>query len=213
MWNQIFIIFLIQENVDNKVNDGEFQEEENDQIEEINKDNEDDNINNEEIKENEEEKNGDKIEDKKDEQNIDEVNNEKENEENDIINELYNKSKIDNLDQPEGVELFRMGSFRPNPVPGSPKFSKNAPNNETLNEKEDKQNNTNNENKNLENFTETIETKIEGDKLHLQNQEKSQVNNIIPIYTHDNNIISLGKIPSVKKNYSKNNEILNQKSK
>ena len=201
------------ENDDNKVNEGEFQEEENDQIEEINKDNEDDNINNEEIKENEEEKNGDKIEDKKDEQNIDEVNNEKENEENDIINELYNKSKIDNLDQPEGVELFRMGSFRPNPVPGSPKFSKNAPNNETLNEKEDKQNNTNNENKNLENFTETIETKIEGDKLNVQNQEKSQVNNIIPIYTHDNNIISLGKIPSVKGNYSNNNEILNQKVK
>jgi hypothetical protein len=199
------------ENRIDNVNDGEFQEKENEQNN--NDDNyNDNNVNNEEIKENEKEKNVEKINDKKEESNIDEINKEKTNEENDLINELYNKPKTDNFEQPE-VELFRMGSFRPNPVPGSPKFSKRiSKNEELLIEKIDK-NNNNNVNNNLDNFTETIETKIEGDKHNAQNPEKNQANKTIPIYTHNNDIISLGKIPPVKIINNNNNELLNQKAK
>jgi len=201
-----------ENHVDN-VNDGEFQEKENEQNNnDDNYNDNDNNVNNEEIKENEEEKNVEKIDDKKEESNIDEINKEKTNEENDLINELYNKPKTDNFEQPE-VELFRMGSFRPNPVPGSPKFSKRiSKNEELLIEKIDK-NNNNNVNNNLDNFTETIETKIEGDKHNAQNPEKNQANKTIPIYTHNNDIISLGKIPPVKIINNNNNELLNQKVK
>ena len=72
---------------------------------------------------------------------------------------MYNNKKTENNDQPE-IELFRSGSFRPKPIPGSPKFSKNSPqNNEIIADNNEKKTNSN-----LVNFTETIETTIEGDK-------------------------------------------------
>ena len=79
------------------------------------------------------------------------------NEENDLINELYIKNnKHDNFDSMEG-EAFRMNSFKPNPIPGSPIFNKNTSINNNI-----IINNTNNDeiknNNNVGNFTETIET-------------------------------------------------------
>ena len=120
---------------------------------------------------------------------------ENENEEqNDLINELYsNKSiKHENLDSIEG-EGFRMNSFRPNPVPGSPKFTKR----ETLNNNEIK-NTEDINNNNLNNFTETIETKIEGESpdINLEKENPINKNDFNPIYTHSSNIISLGNLPN-----------------
>ena len=128
----------------------------------------------------------------KDEDIYEQVNNENE-EQNDLINELYNKSiKHENLDSIEG-EGFRMNSFRPNPIQGSPKFTKR----ETLNSTSLK--NTDNFNNNsINNFTETIETKIEGESPDIntfkENSIKTNKNN--QIYTHSSNIISLGKLPN-----------------
>ena len=128
-------------------------------------------------------------------------------EQNDLINELYNKSiNHENLDSVEG-EAFRMNSFRPNPIPGSPSFTRKTPddiniNNFNLNSNEINNNpNNNNNNNNLTSFTETIETKIEGN-LNTKNSikiNKNDLNN--QIYTHNSNIISLGKMPN-KENYN-----------
>ena len=86
-----------------------------------------------------------------------------------------------------------MNSFRPNPIQGSPKFTKR----ETLNSTSLK--NTDNFNNNsINNFTETIETKIEGESPDIntfkENSIKTNKNN--QIYTHSSNIISLGKLPN-----------------
>ena len=139
-------------------------------------------------------------------------------EETDLINELYNKSiNHENLDSVEG-EAFRMNSFRPNPIPGSPKFTQkisdnininnfNLNSNETINI----QNNNSNNNNNLPSFTETIETKIEGN-LNTKNSIKIDDTNINKkdlynqIYTHNSNIISLGKMPN-KENYINSDSI------
>ena len=123
------------------------------------------------------------------------IQNDNENDEqNDLINELYESAnKHENLDSIEG-EGFRMNSFRPNPIPGSPKFSnQNSANNDTNNLNI----NNNSNNNNLINFTETLETKIEGDlsnKISLK--EDINKNDINPLYTHNNNLISLGKMPN-----------------
>ena len=108
---------------------------------------------------------------------------------NDLFNELY-QSKHENLDSVEWGG-FRMDSFRPNPIPGSPKFTKriSIDNNQSS---EIKNNNINNNNVS-NNFTETIETKIEGD---LNNSIKGNPLNNNSIYTHNNVIISLGKMPN-----------------
>ena len=167
----------------NNDNNEEIEEGENEQT------NENDNINNEELTEIEERKVEEQNEEKEEEQK----------EENEIIDELYNKTKTE-IEQSEG-ELFRMGSFRPNPIPGSPKFSKRI----SKNEESKISNQTTNKENNLTNFTETIETKIEEDKNNFQNNE---VNNYNPSYTHENNIVSLGKMPSFKIN--NNNENFNK---
>ena len=117
------------------------------------------------------------------------------NEQNNLINDVNRKSnKHDYLDSVEG-EAFRMNSFRPNPIPGSPKFSKrvsvnnnNTNNNNDINSEEKKNNN------NLQNFTETIETKIEGDISKENSINRQMYKN--ELYTHNNNIISLGKMPN-----------------
>ena len=95
-----------------------------------------------------------------------------------------------------------MGSFRPKPIPGSPKFSKKISKSDEakVENKEEKDNNEKNPNYNLNNFTETIETTIEGDKV----QTKESINKNIPVYTHNNLIISLGKIP-IKASINNNN--------
>ena len=123
------------------------------------------------------------------------------NEQNDLINELYRKSsKNENLEIIEGEELRKM-SFRPKPIPGSPNFKKKISdknliinNNFNLNNNEINNNINNN---NLSNFTETIETKIEGDitnkNLIIENEVNK--NDINPENSHKN-IISLGKLPN-----------------
>ena len=190
-------------NEEEQENNGEEnQENEVQQNEDNNNENSEKN-NDEEIKENENTKS--------EEQNINEENNKDEiNEENDLINELYEKNKTENIDHSE-IELFRMGSFRPNPVPSSPKFSERiSKSNEPIIEKEGKEDKE--ANNNLTNFTETIETTIEGDKA----QTKESINKYIPKYTHNNTIISLGKIPSkelISSNNINNVELLDMKNK
>ena len=139
--------------------------------------------------------------------------NENENEkddENNLINELYEKNKTENIEQID-FENFRMGSFRPKPIPGSPKFSKRISKSDEakVENKEKKDNNEKNPNYNLNNFTETIETTIEGDKV----QTKESINKNIPVYTHNNLIISLGKIPIKESINNNNNELLNKHNK
>ena len=137
--------------------------------------------------------------------NIKENNNNENNvndEQNDLINALYQNNKLEYFDS-MGEEELRMHSFKPNPVPLSPKFSKNTNNNNmnliTLNDMITYKNPINNlmNNNSLKNFTETIETKIEGD---MKNSIKENQNNINPTYTHNDKIISLGKISEENKN-------------
>ena len=196
-----------EENNENNIEQNDINENEN-SIEE-NKENdveqydnnEDDNknINEDNIEHNEEQK---EIENEKNE-------NEKE-DENNLINELYEKNKTENIDQID-FENFRMGSFRPKPIPGSPKFSKRISKSDEakVENKEKKDNNEKNPNYNLNNFTETIETTIEGDKV----QTKESINKNIPVYTHNNLIISLGKIPIKESINNNNNELLNKHNK
>ena len=192
-----------EENNENNIEQNDINENEN-SIEE-NKENdveqydnnEDDNknINEDNIEHNEEQK---------------EIENENEKEdENNLINELYEKNKTENIEQID-FENFRMGSFRPKPIPGSPKFSKRISKSDEakVENKEKKDNNEKNPNYNLNNFTETIETTIEGDKV----QTKESINKNIPVYTHNNLIISLGKIP-IKESINNNNELLNKHNK
>ena len=191
----------------NDVNENENSIEENKENDVEQYDNNEDNIeHNEEQKEIENEKN--------EERNISNEKNENENEnekddENNLINELYEKNKTENIDQID-FENFRMGSFRPKPIPGSPKFSKRISKSDEakVENKEKKDNNEKNPNYNLNNFTETIETTIEGDKV----QTKESINKNIPVYTHNNLIISLGKIP-IKESINNNNELLNKHNK
>ena len=156
--------------------------------------------------------NEDNIEHNEEQKEIENEKNENENEkddENNLINELYEKNKTENIEQID-FENFRMGSFRPKPIPGSPKFSKRISKSDEakVESKEKKDNNEKNPNYNLNNFTETIETTIEGDKV----QTKESINKNIPVYTHNNLIISLGKIP-IKESINNNNELLNKHNK
>ena len=191
----------------NDINENENNIEENKENDVEQYDNNEDNIeHNEEQKEIENEKN--------EERNISNEKNENENEnekddENNLINELYEKNKTENIEQID-FENFRMGSFRPKPIPGSPKFSKRISKSDEakVENKEKKDNNEKNPNYNLNNFTETIETTIEGDKV----QTKESINKNIPVYTHNNLIISLGKIP-IKESINNNNELLNKHNK
>ena len=129
--------------------------------------------------------------------------NEKE-EENDLINQLYDNNN-DKLEQNDGEEL-RKHSFRPR---NSPKFTKRISvnnNNSNTNTnssnfyKEEIKNNSNNISNNnnfnvisrLSNFAETINPKIINDNP-MKNSIKD--NPINTIYTHNNNIVSLGKMP------------------
>ena len=193
----------IEENKENDVEQYDNNEDDNKNIKNINEDNIE---HNEEQKEIENEKN--------EERNISNEKNENENEnekddENNLINELYEKNKTENIEQID-FENFRMGSFRPKPIPGSPKFSKRISKSDEakVESKEKKDNNEKNPNYNLNNFTETIETTIEGDKV----QTKESINKNIPVYTHNNLIISLGKIP-IKESINNNNELLNKHNK
>ena len=191
----------------NDINENENSIEENKENDVEQYDNNEDNIeHNEEQKEIENQKN--------EERNISNEKNENENEnekddENNLINELYEKNKTENIEQID-FENFRMGSFRPKPIPGSPKFSKRISKSDEakVENKEKKDNNEKNPNYNLNNFTETIETTIEGDKV----QTKESINKNIPVYTHNNLIISLGKIP-IKESINNNNELLNKHNK
>ena len=192
----------------NDINENENSIEENKENDVEQYDNNEDNIeHNEEQKEIENEKN--------EERNISNEKNENENEnekddENNLINELYEKNKTENIEQID-FENFRMGSFRPKPIPGSPKFSKRISKSDEakVENKEKKDNNEKNPNYNLNNFTETIETTIEGDKV----QTKESINKNIPVYTHNNLIISLGKIPIKESINNNNNELLNKQNK
>ena len=192
----------------NDINENENSIEENKENDVEQYDNNEDNIeHNEEQKEIENEKN--------EERNISNEKNENENEnekddENNLINELYEKNKTENIEQID-FENFRMGSFRPKPIPGSPKFSKRISKSDEakVENKEKKDNNEKNPNYNLNNFTETIETTIEGDKV----QTKESINKNIPVYTHNNLIISLGKIPIKESINNNNNELLNKHNK
>ena len=157
--------------------------------------------------------NEDNIEHNEEQKEIENEKNENENEkddENNLINELYEKNKTENIEQID-FENFRMGSFRPKPIPGSPKFSKRISKSDEakVENKEKKDNNEKNPNYNLNNFTETIETTIEGDKV----QTKESINKNIPVYTHNNLIISLGKIPIKESINNNNNELLNKHNK
>ena len=200
-----------EENDENNNNDNEEENNENNNNEEENKENELEQSNNNEVNNENINDNGEKIENndkQNEEENLYEERQEQKDEENDIINEMYNNKKTENNDQPE-IELFRSGSFRPKPIPGSPKFSKNSSqNNEIIADNNEKKTNSN-----LVNFTETIETTIEGDKV--QNKEmtpNNQNNRLNLIYTHNNNFISLGKIPSLNLQSSNNIETYNKSS-
>ena len=195
-----------EDNIKQKENENSIGDNQENDLEKNEQNNNEENINNNEILD---ENNNEK----KEEQNMYSEQDEKE-EENNLINELYDKNKVENIEQTD-FENFRMGSFRPKPIPGSPKFSKRISKNnepkieskENNNKDEDKK--EKNSNYNLNNFTETIETTIEGDKI----QTKESNNKNIPIFTHDNSIISLGKIP-IKESFNNNNinELLNKKN-
>ena len=139
--------------------------------------------------------------------------NEKE-EENDLINELYenNNDIHDKLDQNEGEELGKH-SFRPNPIPNSPKFTKrlslansNSNTNSSNFYKEEIKTNSNNINNNnnfnvisrLSNFAETINPQIINDNPMKNSIKENPINSAI--YTHNNNIVSLGKMSINNKN-------------
>ena len=149
-------------------------------------------------------------------------------EKNDLINELYiSNHKHDYLDSIEG-EAFRMNSFKPIPIPGSPKFTNkvsinddknnNINSNKIENNKdikydtiENNNNINNNEINNIPNFTETIETKIEGEGDISKETPiiNDQIYNNL-LYTHNNNIISLGYMPNKDNlNISESNQNIN----
>ena len=189
------------DNYNNDNNDDNYIEKDKDNKENnnnnnINEDN-NNNINNEEMHSND--KNI-----KNEENNINDKNKEDE-----LINELYNKSKLENLDQPE-VELFRMGSFRPEPIPGSPKFSKRISKNEEESNNKEKKIPPNN---NLINFTETIETTIEGNPSNKSATIPNNSNNPNPVYTHNNTIMSLGKFPVNESFITKKNNDIEEENK
>ena len=127
-------------------------------------------------------------------------NNNENDEQNDLINELYESTgKHEIIDSNEG-EGFRMNSFRPNPIPGSPKFTNRISNNNNINDENEK-NSTNNNN--IADFTETVEVIIEGDATNKKN-EKEEINKdgLNPIFSHNKNILSLGKMPNNNKDCS-----------
>ena len=107
-----------------------------------------------------------------------------EKEEQNNSNKEKNYNDHENLDSIEGDE-FRMDSFRPKPIPSSPKFI-----NDKIKYNDNKK--TDDENTNCSNFTETLKTKIEGDNL-IKNSFNDNNNNNNPIYSQDSNL-SLGKI-------------------
>ena len=173
------------------------------------------NDNNIDNKDKDKDKNNNEDEDKVDI--YEKICNEKE-EENDLINELYenNNDIHDKLDQNEGEDL-RMHSFRPNPIPSSPKFTKrisvansNSNTNSSNFYKEEMKTNSNNINNNmtnnnnfnvisrLSNFTETINPKIINDNPMKNSIKENPINSTI--YTHNNNIVSLGKMSINNKN-------------
>jgi len=135
---------------------------------------------------------------------------EEKNEENKKIYEhLYNeneeqndfrKSNKNEKDSIEGENL-RIYSFRPNPIPVSPQFTKKISNNNNINNVEIK-NNDLNINNNLNNFTETIKTKIEEENSNKNEVYNSENNNY-------KNYITLGKMSNkdILNNSDKNNII------
>ena len=161
--------------------------------------------NSEDNKENENsenDKNNDNIENGNNENNDDDEMNkqlyDEKGEKNDLINDIYHNNKDENLDSFDN-NCLRMHSFRPNPIPGSPKFTKRVSiNNNVIENNENKKSNNinNNNNNNLTNFTETIKTKIEGDLKNSIKINPSNNNQVNPIYTHNSNIISLGELPN-----------------
>ena len=106
-------------------------------------------------------------------------------EEYDCIKQKHNKSG-----SLEG-DVFGNDSFRPIPLPCSPQFM-----NKKLNYINIKNNNTNKKyiNNNDSNFTETIETKIEGNNSNKNSYNEKNINKNISICTHTSNILSLGKM-------------------
>ena len=143
--------------------------------------------------EKEEKSNNENNNENNEEKNSNEQNGNENDEQNDLINELYvsNNNRHEIFDSNDG-EAFRMNSFRPNPIPGSPKFTNTNQNDDDNINNSDTNNNVNN---NIMNFTETIQTKIEGDASN-KNTVKEEINKeeINSILAHNKNIISLGKI-------------------
>ena len=176
-------------NYSDEVEEGRKDEEEK---EENNKKNNNNILQNSTNKEEKEENNNENNNENNEEKNSNGQNFNENDEQNDLINELYvSNNKHENTDSNDG-EAFRMNSFRPNPIPGSPKFTNtNQIDNDNINNS-DTNNNINN---NIMNFTETIETKIEGDASNKNTvKEEINKNEINSILTHNKNIISLGKI-------------------
>ena len=120
-------------------------------------------------------------------------------------NENNNHENLNSLEEDE----FRMDSFRPKPMPASPQFINNKINN---NDNENKNPNNNN----YSNFTETLNTKIEGDNLIKNTNESINDKNIHnSIYNHNSNILSLGKLPNkdiINNEFNNKNNIKNSEN-
>ena len=123
-------------------------------------------------------------------------------------NDNQNDDELKSLEDDDEYRMDRMDSFRPKPMPDSPKFIDNKKNNDI----EERRNENENENKignndNTTNFTETLKTKIEGDKNSSKIKPINEKDN--NYYTHESNIISLGKMTNKdneNNNYNKNEE-------
>ena len=115
----------------------------------------------------------------------------KEDEQNDLINELYNKSiNHENLDSVEG-EAFRMNSFRPNPIPGSPSFTRKTPDDININNFNLNSNEINN-NPNNVNPKNRITNSISFDNYYVnqnKNRNKTTIPNIKDISAYKSKII------------------------
>ena len=108
----------------------------------------------------------------------------------DSLNNLSNSNNKNNDDNTKNSEndFFRLNSFRPKPRADSPKFKKSIKLNK-INNNNEKENNINNDNS--QNFAETLQTTIEGIQITENNSKNNKYND--KKFTHDNNIISLGK--------------------
>ena len=98
-------------------------------------------------------------------------------------------------------ENFLLNSFRPKPRTDSPTFLNNNKINKIQNNNEIEKhiNNANDNNNVCQQFTETLQTKIEGIRINEKNTNKDKD----IIYSHDNNnFFSLGKMPNKDSIYS-----------